>query len=434
MDRLEPTSPSLPFSAKALRTRPQPISYLIAKAVANPRLISFAAGLVDEQTLPVVECRRIAQRLLEDPQRGRVALQYETTLGLEPLRHRLLQHLEELEGRPASSMSLTADDIILTTGSQQALYLIADCLIDPGDIVITANPDYFVYAGALQSLGARLMAVPMDDDGMDTNALADLLGALDRQGQLPRVKFIYCTSYYQNPTGLTLGRHRRAHMVQIARQFSRGHRILIVEDGAYRELRYDGQPLPSIKSHDPDNRYTVLTQTFSKPFSPGLKVGYTAVPPDLMQALLHQKANHDFGSPSLCQHMALEALNDGSYHAHVALLRQEYRRKRDALLDALHRHMPRLPGLHWTEPQGGLYVWLTLPHGSDASADSFIFRNCLDRGVLYVPGEYCFQPPDIPRNHMRLCFGKVANEQILPGIQRLASVIAGQLAARTPAA
>lgn len=434
MDRLESTSLSLPFSAKALRTCPQPINYLIAKAVGNPNLISFAAGLVDEQTLPVAACGRIAQRIFGDTQRGRVALQYETTLGLKPLRHRLLQHLEELEGRSASALSLTADDLVVTTGSQQALYLIADCLVDPGDIVITANPDYFVYTGALQSLGAQLMAVPMDDDGMDTNALADLLGTLDRQGQLPRVKFIYCTSYYQNPTGLTLGHHRRGHMVQIARQFSRGHRILIVEDGAYRELRYDGQPLPSIKSHDPDNRYTVLTQTFSKPFSPGLKVGYTAVPPDLMQALLHQKANHDFGSASICQQMVLEAMNDGSYTAHVAMLRQEYRRKRDAMLDAMRRHMPRLPGLHWTEPHGGLYVWLTLPRGADASADSAIFRKCLDHGVLYVPGEYCFQPPDIPHNHMRLCFGKVAAGQILPGIERLASVIAEELAARAPAA
>ena len=162
--------------------------------------------------------------------RAQTALQYDTTLGLRPLRHQLLAHLEKLEGKPASSMSLTADDIVLTTGSQQTLYLVGDSLIDPGDIVIAANPSYFVFTGTLQSLGAQVKTVPADDDGMDVEALADLLGRLERDGQLARVKFIYTTSFFDNPTGLTLSLPRRKRMLEIVKQFSRDHRILILED------------------------------------------------------------------------------------------------------------------------------------------------------------------------------------------------------------
>src|SRR3954468_16080049 len=189
-------SPPLALSAKAQRTQEAPISALIAAAVADPNLISFAAGLVDPLTLPVDECAAITEKIFKDRPRAQTALQYDTTLGLEPLRHQLLAHLEKLEGRSAFAMSITADDIVLTTGSQQALYLIGDSLIDPGDIVIAANPSYFVYTGTLSSLGARMETVSMDEGGMDILAVDRLLADLDRRGLLPRVKFVYCTSYF----------------------------------------------------------------------------------------------------------------------------------------------------------------------------------------------------------------------------------------------
>src|SRR5438874_1913310 len=229
--------PALQLSAKALRTQEAPISALIAAAVADPNLISFAAGLVDPRTLPVDECAAITQKIFADRPRAQTALQYDTTLGLKPLRHQLLAHLEKLEGKRASAMSITADDIVLTTGSQQTLYLVGDCLIDPGDIVIAANPSYFVYTGTLQSLGAKVMTVPMDKDGMDVDAVDRLLQKIEQQGQLDRVRLIYCTSYFQNPTGLSLSLERRPRLLEIARKYSRKNRILILEDAAYRELR-----------------------------------------------------------------------------------------------------------------------------------------------------------------------------------------------------
>ncbi|MDQ3223358.1 MAG: PLP-dependent aminotransferase family protein, partial [Gemmatimonadota bacterium] len=427
------TLPGLSLSSKSVRTREQPISYLIAEALRNPRLINLAAGLVDPLTLPVEECDAITRRLFSDPARGRAALQYDTTVGLAPLRQLLLSHVEQLEGLNGREMGLTENDFVVTTGSQQALYLIGDALLDPGDIVIAANPSYFVYTGTLDSLGAKVLTVPMDQDGMVVDEVEHLLARLERDGRLDRVKLVYCTSYFQNPTGLTLSAERRPRLLEIVRRFSQRHRILILEDAAYRELRYDGEAHRSIKSYDPLNRFTIISHTFSKPFAPGLKLGYTAMPPDLLHAVLQQKGNHDFGSANLTQHMALESLRDGSYHEHVKVLQDSYRLKRDAMLAALTRHMPDDGTVTWTHPHGGLYVWLALPAGSDTSRTSPMFQNAVDRGVLYVPGAYCFQPDDrgvIPTNHIRLSFGQVAPDQIEPGISRLASVIRESLAAQ----
>jgi 2-aminoadipate transaminase len=424
---------NLPLSSKARRTQEQPISYLITEAMRNPHLINLAAGLVDPLTLPVAETDAITRRIFADTARGRCALQYDTTLGLGELRQQLSKHIHELEGTPAPAMGIDARSIVVTTGSQQALYLIGDVLIDPGDIVIAANPSYFVFTGTLSSLGATVLPVPMDVDGMDVDAVERLLARLQKEGRLSRVKLVYCTSYYQNPTGLTLSAERRPRLLEIVKRFSAaaGHRILILEDAAYRELRYDGPAHRSIKSYDPDNLFTVSSYTFSKPFAPGIKLGYSAMPDDLLHAVIQQKGNHDFGSANLTQHIALEALRDGSYHKHVVELQHAYRAKRDAMLGALRHYMPA--GVHWTTPHGGLYFWLTLPPTFDTARGGAFFKACVERGVLYVPGEYCFQPDpatgSIPRNHLRLSFGQVAPDQIGAGIERLAGVVRHQLGA-----
>jgi len=417
----------LNLSTKARRTQDSPINGLIAAKLANPALVNFAAGLVDEATLPAAEVAAITHRIFANESHARRALQYGTTIGLRPLRETLLTHLAHLDNKEPKDLGLTYHNILLSTGSQQALYLIADVLLDPGDIVITANPSYFVFTGALQSLAAKVLAVPMDDNGMDVSAVEKLLEQLQSQNQLHKVKFIYCTSFFDNPTGLSLSTPRRKQLVEIVRKFSTQHRILILEDAAYRELRYDGESLPSIKSFDPENIYTIITQTFSKPFSPGIKLGYTAMPADLLEHVLRQKGSHDFGSSSLCQEIALEAMTDNSYTTHLQLLKQNYQQKRDALLHALRTHLTESSTLHWTHPQGGIYVWLTLPPHIDTGKESKLFKRCVEHGVLYVPGEYSFHANEIgqtPNHHMRLCFGQVTMEEIGPGIKRLAESIA----------
>ncbi|MGD0388653.1 MAG: PLP-dependent aminotransferase family protein [Tepidisphaeraceae bacterium] len=426
------SNPALALSAKARRTGEQPISFLMEAAKGNPNLINFAAGLVDPLTLPVEAVRQIAQTIFASNARGRAALQYDTTQGLASLRSAALKHLEKLEQTSAADFGVSERDILISTGSQQALYLIGDVLIDPGDIVIAANPCYFVYTGTLASLGATVMPVPMTSEGIDVSAIEKLLHRLERENRLGRVKLIYTTSYFQNPTGLTLSAEARPRLLELARRFSRQNRIMILEDAAYRELRYDGPELPSIKSFERENLHTILTHTFSKPFAPGLKTGYTAMPADLLEAVLHQKGNHDFGSASLTQHIAAEALGSGLYDQHVRRLCESYRRKRDAMLEALGRFIPASAGASWTRPSGGLYVWLTLAKDADTSRSSRLFQACVEAGVLYVPGDYSFQPAPgpagdggfVPKNHLRLSFGQVAPQQIEPGIKRLAQAIA----------
>lgn len=392
----------------------------MVQALANPDLISLAAGLVDYDTLPTDAMAELTRELFADEQAARAALQYGTTEGLDELRAALYGHMAGLDDTAPADFPGSADDLIVSTGSQQMLHLLADLLIDPDDIVITAWPSYFVYTGALEGFGASIRTVPMDEGGIVLANLEGLLADLEREGRLDRVKIVYVCSYHQNPTGLTLAADRRAALLDLVRRFSKTHRILLVEDAAYRELTYDDAPPPSIKSHDRDHRQVALLQTFSKPFAPGLKTGYALLPSDLVEPVRLAKGGRDFGSANLCQHLLLRAMRRGIYHEHVGKLRRAYAEKRDVMLEALERHMPE--GVTWTRPIGGLYVWLTLPAEVDTGRAGPLFAEKLRHGVLAVPGEYCY-PDDptrtIPRHHLRLTFGVATIEQIQEGIARL---------------
>ncbi len=352
---------TVPFrvSGRATRTHDQPISYFMQQAVENPNLISLAAGLVDPESLPAAEIREVVADLLGDSGTAQAALQYGTTHGYAPLREKILARAMSLDATKASTLGLDLDDVVVTTGSQQLLYMIGELLLDPGDIVITEAPSYFVNHGTLTSLGARTLQVPMDDQGMDTAQLEDLLVRLEKTGELDRVKLIYTIDYFQNPTGLTLSIARRRHLMDLVRRFSKKQRIFVLEDAAYRELRFDGMDVPSLKSLDTDNAHVILAMTFSKPMAPGLKTGYGIMPSELVAPLLRFKGNHDFGSSNLAQHILDRLLANGAYERHVDHLREVYRDKRDTILDALTDEFAGADGVKWTEPEGGMYVWLT---------------------------------------------------------------------------
>src|SRR5262245_30406090 len=335
------------FSRKSQRTADQPISYFMQQAVENPNLISLAAGLVDPGSLPAGEIQHALSSLLGHPASARAALQYGTTQGYAPLRDRLVTRAAALDGLTPQELSVSAEDVVITSGSQQLLYLVGQMLLDPGDIVITEAPSYFVYQGTLNSLGLRTLSVPMDEDGMNTDALADLLARLERRGELDRVRLIYVVDYFQNPSGLTLSLPRRRHLLELARRYSRRQRILILEDAAYRELRYEGPDLPSIKSFDTSNEYVLLAMTFSKPCAPGLKTGYGLLPRELMGPLLRLKGNHDFGSNNFTQHLLDRLIESGAYARHVAELCRVYRHKRDTLLQNLEREFGGWPEVRW---------------------------------------------------------------------------------------
>jgi 2-aminoadipate transaminase len=323
------------LSARADQTGAAAISFFMQQAVENPNLISLAAGLVDPESLPVEELRMAMAELLADPGAAQDALQYGTTQGYGPLREKIHRHLLALDGLSANDVAHSADDIVVTTGSQQLLYLLGEVLLNPGDIVITEAPSYFVYHGILASLGVRTLTVPMDEQGMMTDALEAILTRLEKAGELPRVKLIYTVDYFQNPTGLTLSLPRRRQMLELAQRFSKTQRIVILEDAAYRELRFEGADVPSIKSFDRANEHVILALTFSKPLAPGLKTGYAVLPGDLVGPLLRFKGNHDFGSSNLNQHIVDRLLSSDAYARHAQRLRDVYRSKRDTLLGAL---------------------------------------------------------------------------------------------------
>lgn len=412
-----PNAP-LNLSDQARRTTEQPISYFMTAAIETPGLISLAAGLVDEPSLPVEEMRSAFADLFAADRPARAALQYGTTQGYLPLRQRLLAKFAADDGLPADS--LTTDDIVITNGSQQLLYLLAEVLINPGDIVLTEAPSYFVYHSVLASRGAEVLGVPMDDHGLRTDLLETTLLRLEQAGRLDRVKAFYTVDYFQNPTGLSLAPERRRHLLDLARRFSKRQRILVIEDAAYRELRFDGPDVRSIKCLDTTNEYVVYAGTFSKACSPGVRVGYGLLPRDLTGPVLRTKGNHDFGSANLNQHLAERLLATGRYDRHVAALREAYRAKRDVMHDALKAAFREWPAVQWTKPAGGLYCWLRFPLEVPTGPGSALMDEALREGVLYVPGQFC-HVCDGPANEARLCFGVATVDQIREGVRRLAN-------------
>src|SRR5262245_21161085 len=263
----------LRFNQRAMRTAEAPISYLMHAALANPNLISLAVGFVDQDTLPVDAVRDTISELLSGATAAQQALQYGTTQGLHRLRELAVEQFEQLEGRSAAELGVNANHVVITTGSQQLLQLVSDVLIDPGDIVLMGAPDYFVYMSVLAALGARVIGVAMDEQGMVPEGLDETLASLDHAGQLGQVKLVYCTSYYQNPTGVTLAEGRRPETLGIVQRWSRTSPIFLLEDAAYRELYYAAKGPPSLRSLDAEGETVILTHTFSKSFSPGIKIG-----------------------------------------------------------------------------------------------------------------------------------------------------------------
>jgi 2-aminoadipate transaminase len=258
---------------------------------------------------------------------------------------------------------------------------------------------------------------------MQIDALEELLARLDRTGEISRLRLIYVVDYYQNPSGLTLSSPRRERLLELVRHYSRTHRFFILEDAAYRELRYEGPNLPSIKSLDHDNQNVILAMTFSKPCAPGLKTGYGFLPRGLMEPLLRLKGNHDFGSNNFTQHLLDRLLATGAYDRHLAELCRVYRAKRDILLATLEREFGRWPEVRWTRPKGGLYVWLTFPSDVDTGPDSSLMRVALREGVLYVPGQFCYvngENAPLPRSGARLSFGVAHPEHLEEAVSRLA--------------
>ncbi len=420
------TIPAVTLSQRWHWASKQAVSFLMQQAVENPGCLSLAAGLVDSTTLPVQAANTAFNTLFSRSEQARAALQYGSTAGAYVLRERIIDLIAELEQRPRAELDISSDQVVLTTGSQQLLSLVGEVLMDPDDICLVAAPTYYVFLGLLEGLGVRAVSVAADACGMQPEALERTLEKIEAAGELHKVKLVYLVSYFENPSGVSLSEARRTAVLDIVQRFSRTQRILILEDAAYRELRYDGPELPSIWSRDKSRSWVILAQTFSKTFSPGLRVGFGVLPSDLVQAVCDRKGNEDFGSPHLNQQLLAAVLERGLYRDHVESLRGAYRQKRDAMLQAADRYFQELSGVEWVRPHGGLYVWMTVPEHIETGFASRLFQQATQvERVMYVPGELCFAANDgkRPNHHLRLSFGVQTPEGIDEGKQRLARAL-----------
>ncbi|MFO1020690.1 MAG: PLP-dependent aminotransferase family protein [Planctomycetales bacterium] len=413
------------FSRRREWATRQAISFLMQQGIENPQVLSLAAGFVDPQTLPVEEVRQAAEQVLVR------SVPADCTAVWHHRRFRdaswdLTRHLAHLEHTTAEDLKLSHESLVLTTGSQQLLSLLCEVLLDPEDIVLVAAPTYFVFLGTLNGVGARIIPIPSDQDGMLVDQLEKTLAQLDALGELPRVKLIYVVSYYENPTGMCLAADRRPRVVELAKAWSKTHRILVLEDAAYRELRYDGPEYRSLWSYDQERDTVILAQTFSKSFCPGLRTGYGVVPQDLVTPLSDRKGNEDFGSAHLSQSLLSRVMQAGLYPGHVENLRAAYRRKREAMLQAIDEHFAEIPGVTWLRPNGGLYVWMTLPETVETGFHSELFRIATKQEkVMYVPGELFYGGPEQTwrKSQMRLSFGVLDEAGLAEGIQRLSRAV-----------
>ena len=426
------TTITTPFTAAEMAQRAdgQAIGFLMQQGIENADCLSLAAGFVDPTTLPIDLVRESTARIMNDV-RGKSVLQYGTTFGSDDLRVVFKEYLATLEGNSEQARNLPVKQIVLTTGSQQLLALVSQAIFNKGDICLVAAPTYFVYLGVLDGVGATTIPVKTDDNGMCPEALDAELQKLAEAGQLHKVKMVYVVSYHDNPAGVSVSNERRPQLVNVVKKWSQDQQIFLLEDAAYRELHYDGPDMPSMWSYDDSyqsdtDQMVILSQTFSKSFSPGVRVGVGVLPRQLLKSVADLKGNEDFGSSHLAQSVMADVLSSGKYHDHVSKLQQSYKLKRDAMLQAADEFFGDIEGVTWLRPNGGLYVWMSLPDAVETGFKSALFERAtsVDK-VMYVPGELCYPSSwaERPKNQMRLSFGILDAAGIREGMHRLASAV-----------
>jgi 2-aminoadipate transaminase len=371
----------------------------LLKVAEETDMISFAGGFPAPECFPTEELAAAAERVLVE--HSAVALQYGPTEGYRPLRSFLAERMARL------AVPVPLEQILVTSGSQQALDIIGKLFIDPGALVIVEEPTYLGALQAWQPYSPRYIPLAMDKDGLDVDALARLL----ESGERPR--FLYLVSSFQNPTGITLSLERRHALIRLAAQ----HRLPIVEDDPYGDLYYSGGRLPLVAALDVELsgelRQVMYLGTFSKLLAPGLRVGWLVAPAELADKLVYAKQGLDLQCGSLAQAIAYEACRDGLLERHMPSIRSLYHDRRDVMLAALEAHMGT--DVTWTHPEGGMFIWLTLPAHVDATA---LLRAARTHKVAFVPGS-AFFPNGGGKNTLRLNFSYASPAHIVEGVMRL---------------
>lgn len=398
------------YAQRTYRMKSSAIRELL-KLTELPDVISFAGGLPAPDVFPVKEFQEACQKVLQE--QGARALQYGTTEGYLPLREFIAQQTIR------QGIHVTPDNILITSGSQQALDLLGKIFVDPGNHILVESPTYLGALQAWSMYGAEYVTVPSDDDGMQTDALEEAF----RAGP----KLIYVLPNFQNPTGVTIPYERRQRIIELADHYG----VPVIEDDPYGQLRFEGENIPSLMKIDEKlhpqndqmsyNGNVIYLSTFSKTLAPGIRLAWVIAPADVIRKLVMAKQGADLHTATFNQIVAYEVVCNGFLDQHIRLIRRVYQERRDVMLESLEEHMPA--GIKWTHPLGGLFLWVTLPESIDTAS---IFEQAVEQKVAFVPGA-SFYPCGGGDNTMRLNFSNASPAKINEGISRLARVVRSKL-------
>lgn len=368
----------------------------LLKMATRPEIISFGGGFPDITAFPVDELKEVVREVLDE--NAIQALQYGETLGLKQLREILAERYRE------QGMDVTYENFIITTSSQQAIDMITALFINPGDTIVCGLPSYLGALQAFYAHQANPVGVPRDEE------LRSVVGALAAAGKKP--KFIYAIPDFQNPSGVTMDIAQRMNVIEVAKKFN----LLIVEDSPYREIRFDGESMPMIYSLDKEGR-TMLLGTFSKTFVPGFRLGWIMAPKPIIDRLEIVKQSVDLCAPVFNQFIAAKFIKKGYFDKNIERIKINYCAKRNSMIAAFEKYMPE--GVTWTNPDGGLFLFVTLPQGYNATD---LFKLAVKEDVAFVIGE-AFHCDGSGKNTLRINFSYMNEERAEEGVRRLANAI-----------
>jgi 2-aminoadipate transaminase len=393
------------YSDRAGKMRKSVIRELL-KVTQDPEIISFAGGLPNPDSFPIDEIKGIIGTVLKN--HGKTALQYGTTQGLTELREVIAERCSK------DGINANTDDVLIYSGSQQALDAVGKIFLNPGDNAIVGLPAYLGGINAFRSYEANLIGIPLDQDGMIINILEDVIKELLKNNITP--KFIYSVPTFQNPAGVTMTESRRKKLIDIANEYD----LVIIEDDPYSKLRYDGPAIKPIKAFD-DEGFVIYISTFSKILSPGFRLAWSIANPEFTRKMTICKQALDLCTNTFTQFIANEFMRLGSMDLQIMKICEMYKPKRDLMINSMKKYFP--DGYICHKPKGGMFAWVTLPEGIDTE---LMFLDAIKEKVAYVHGK-AFHVDDGGANSMRLNFSYSNNEQIEEGIKRLGIVIKEKL-------
>ena len=371
----------------------------ILKAAADPKIISFAGGLPAPELFPVKEMKAAVDKVFDE--HGQEAMQYGAAKGVTALRQAIQQHVKEKE-----NVDSELDNVLVTTGSEQALDLVGKAFVNPGDTVLVEQPTYLCALDVFRSYGANFASVEMDEDGMKMDALEEALKAN------PNTKLIYTVPNFQNPTGRTMTEERRKQLAELAEKYD----VYVLEDNPYGEIRFAGQHVPAVKSFDKSGHVFYMS-TFSKTLAPGFRLGWLVADKAVVNKLTVLKQSADLHTDNLAQFAVAQFFADNDVDAHVKEISALYGKRKDLMLEGIKKYFPE--GVKYTDPEGGMFLWVEVP-GVDDTVE--LFKECLEHDVAFVPGDPFFAG-EVQPGAFRLNYSNMKEDQIEVGLKRLGAAL-----------